>query len=104
MTSLTDLRNSPKMTQVGKGGHDRNILRFTTGDVGVTLSAIFGVLLAIFRGGVLSPAAVLLLILKLLLSTVVSILSIRKLRYDNSGSLAAYAVTMTLKREKHVAR
>ena len=57
-----------------------NILRFTTGDVGVTLSGFLGVWLAVFGDDVLSTAIAILLVANLLLSAVVSFLKIREIK------------------------
>ena len=57
-----------------------NILRFTTGDVGVTLSGFFGMWLAVFGDGVLSFTIAILLVANLLLSAVVSLLKIREIK------------------------
>jgi hypothetical protein len=50
-----------------------NILRFTTGDIGVTVSGLFGVSLAIFGDGVISTTIAVLIVLNLLPGLVVSI-------------------------------
>jgi hypothetical protein len=57
-----------------------NFLRFTTGDVGVTLSGLFGVWLAVFGDGLLSTAIALLLVLNLLAGLVVSIRKLLRAR------------------------
>jgi hypothetical protein len=57
-----------------------NILRFTTGDVGVTLSGFLGVWLAVFGDDVLSFTIAILLVANLLLSAVVSFLKIREIK------------------------
>ena len=60
-----------------------NILRFTTGDVGVRLSGLFGAWLAIFGDGVLSTTIAVLMVLNLLPGVVVSI---RKLLRARQGA------------------